>query len=229
MENSNNQTDGVRLWNSIHSSSAWLSDGPFPSANAQAFVRHHLPPAPVSPDFTLLDLGCGTGAATVFFAQMGGTVHGIDASSVALEKTRLRAEEFGVAVALEKGDFRALPYAVDSFDAVFSEGVLYYGSHGDFKQGVDEIFRTLKSGGVARIYTKSDRDMWVAAGEPLGDNAFRVVGDAWEQGLSIYCASLEQVQSTFSRFVEVRIGIEEFNYVSRKDIHSFWVITCRKP
>jgi ubiquinone/menaquinone biosynthesis C-methylase UbiE len=229
MNDVNKQADGVTLWNDIHSDSSWLSDGPFPSANAQAFVRYHVPLTPAPQNVSLLDLGCGTGAATVFFAKMGYRLNGLDASPVALGKARRRAEENGVKIAFDEGDFRALPYADGQFDAVFSESVLYYGVKDDFEKGVDEVFRVLKPGGLARIYTKTDRDMWVTQGEPLGDNVFKVVGDAWERGLPIYCASLEQIRSAFSKFSDLQIGIKEFNYVSLQDIHSFWVITCRKP
>lgn len=44
----------------------------------------------------VLDLGCGTGATTVYLAQQGFDVVGVDFTPIALERARQRAEEAGV-------------------------------------------------------------------------------------------------------------------------------------
>lgn len=228
MDKAKHSNTGIKLWNNIHSRASWLSDFNYPSPNAQAFVQYHLPQVNDGSKVTLLDLGCGTGAATVFFAEMGYQVCGLDASAIALEKARACAAQSGVQIRFETGDFRELPFADDHFDAVFSESVLYYGHKRDFNAGVQEVGRVLKPGGLARIYTKTNRDVWAAEGEPVGENTFRVVSKTWEQGLLIYCAPLEEIKQSFANFTDLQIGIKEFNYIELDRLHSFWVITCRK-
>lgn len=229
MDKAKHSNAGIKLWNDIHSRASWLSDFNYPSPNAQAFVQYHLPQTNGESNVKLLDLGCGTGAATVFFAEMGYRVYGLDASAIALDKARARAEQSRVQIKFETGDFRKLPFPDNHFDAVFSESVLYYGDKRDFEAGVQEVRRVLKPGGLARIYTKTNRDVWAAEGEPVGDNTFRVVSETWEQGLMIYCAPLEEIRQSFAGFTDLIIGIKEFNYIELGRLHSFWVITCRKP
>lgn len=221
---------GIKLWNEIHGQSTWVSDFDFPSPNAQAFVQYHLPQVNGGESkVQLLDLGCGTGAATVFFAQMGYKVCGLDASSIALDKAKARANQEGVRIQFELSDFRKLPFPDNNFDAVYSESVLYYGAKCDFEAGVQEVYRVLKPSGVARIYTKTIRDVWAQEGEPLGENTFRVASETWERGLMIYCATLDEIKQSFAKFTDLLVGIKEFNYIELNRLHSFWVITCRKP
>ena len=46
----------------------------------------------------------------------------------------------------------------------------------------------------------------------------------------MYCPKLENISDVFSYFSDVKIGIEEFNYVSLDEnmIHSFWLVTAIK-
>lgn len=218
----------IDLWKKIHHESNWDSDSCFPSANAQAFVRHHLPSAGKKLRASLLDLGCGSGGNSVFFAERGCKVYGVDVSPDALSKAEARAKLARVEIELKEGDFTKLPFQPNFFDAVFSEGVLYYGTSKDFESGVEEIYRVLKPDGVARIYTKSDRDAWAKDGKPLGADTFLVDTDHYEHGLKIYCPPIDVIKRVFSSFARVRIGIEEFNYIALEKLHSFWVITCEK-
>ena len=220
----------IDLWESIHGKKLWKSDGDYPSQNAQAFLEWHLT-SNVNPVNRLLDLGCGTGAATCFFKKMlpETEVYAIDASEAALDTLKKRSELLLLDIKINKSDFRTLPYPDQYFQAIFSESVIYYGNKEDFKQGVNEIFRTLAPGGICRVYTKTNRDVWALEGKPLGDNTFRVVSTVWEEGLEIYCATIDDINESFSGFVEVSIGIKEFNYMELSRLHSFWVITCRKP
>ena len=40
--------------------------------------------------------------------------------------------------------------------------------------------------------------------------------------------SFKDVEKLFKKFKEVKIGIEEFNYLDFKRKHSYWVITASK-
>lgn len=73
----------------------------------------------------LLDLGCGEGRNTVYFAQHGFEVVGLDLSLPGLEKTRRYAEEVGVHVEAIHADIVSYQLA-DTYDVIFSTGTLHF-------------------------------------------------------------------------------------------------------
>jgi SAM-dependent methyltransferase len=78
----------------------------------------------VSPG-SAIDLGCGTGADTVFLAGRGFDVVGVDISPVALAKARERAERAGCSPRFVEGDLLDLPGEISGpFDLIFDGGTL---------------------------------------------------------------------------------------------------------
>lgn len=98
----------------------------------------------VRPHERLLDIGIGTGIASLPFARAGLEVSGIDGSAEMLEMCR--SKEF--AQDLREFDLRSmpLPYSDSSFDHVICCGVFYLigGPEPIFK----EVFRVIKPGGI---------------------------------------------------------------------------------
>ncbi len=79
-----------------------------------------------APGERAIDLGCGTGANTVFLAQSAWRTVGVDFSSVALRKSEWRAQEAGVDVTFVKGDVTAdtIPGAEGPFGLLLDYGTL---------------------------------------------------------------------------------------------------------
>ena len=75
---------------------------------------------------TAIDLGCGSGANTVFLAEHGFRATGVDFSRVALEKARGKARAAGVDVRFVPGDLLApaIPGAEGPFDLLVDYGTL---------------------------------------------------------------------------------------------------------
>lgn len=71
----------------------------------------------------VLDVGCGTGYATVALRERVGEVHGLDQSPDQLRRARAK---LGGDVPLYRGDAERLPFADDSFDAIWSSGSIEY-------------------------------------------------------------------------------------------------------
>jgi len=78
----------------------------------------------VSKDDRVLDVGCGTGFGTLGLVEHSDDVHGLDQSLHQFERAREKEELAGVD--LVRGDAENLPYADDSFDAVWSSGSIEY-------------------------------------------------------------------------------------------------------
>lgn len=90
------------------------------------------------PGERILDLGCGDGALTKKFAEMGCKVVGVDASDAQIEAARaLGLEAFVV-------DAESLTFS-EEFDAVFSNAVLHWISHPE--RPIDGAWRALRPGG----------------------------------------------------------------------------------
>lgn len=107
---------------------------------------------------TVLDMGMGEGRNAVFLAQKGYKVTGVDISSVAVKKSYLLAQEFGVkikGVVASLSDYKIAP---GSFDAIVC---FYYVD----RSLVEKIKTWLKPGGILiyeahtlREKTKKKRD-----------------------------------------------------------------------
>ena len=87
----------------------------------------------------ILDLGCGDGQLTQRIAATGARVVGVDASPEMVAAARERG------VAADVGDAEALPYARNTFDAVFSNAALHWVRDQDAMMA--EVRRVLKPGG----------------------------------------------------------------------------------
>ena len=94
---------------------------------------------PPSTHLKLLDIGCGEGKDSVFFARNGYDVTAFDISDAGIEKTKRLADNVGVQVKIFKADI--LDFRLNtSFDIIFSSGVLHY-----IKQSLrEEIFTNYK-------------------------------------------------------------------------------------
>lgn len=78
----------------------------------------------ISEDNRVLDVGCGTGFATAGLLERTPHVDGLDQSEHQLAKAREKDELAGVDFV--RGDAENLPYAEDTFDAVWSSGSIEY-------------------------------------------------------------------------------------------------------
>jgi SAM-dependent methyltransferase len=95
----------------------------------------------------VLEIGCGTGADLLQFAKHGAIAVGIDVTAKHVEMAR---ERVGVLAEVHQGDMRQLPFQDESFDYVYSHGVLH---HSDEPQRViRELFRILRPGGRFNVH-----------------------------------------------------------------------------
>lgn len=103
-------------------------------------------------DKTALDCGCGSGRYTIALKKLGfGKVVGIDFSETGIKTARERATAKNIrGIEYKVGDVLSLPFADESFDFVFCNGVLHHSR--SIAQGIDEMVRVMKSKGKAWLY-----------------------------------------------------------------------------
>ena len=98
----------------------------------------------------VLEIGVGMGADHVEWAKSEPTyLAGIDLTPRAVEWTQHRLRLLNLSSDVALGDAENLGFEDDSFDVVYSWGVIHHSPN--TSSAVDEILRVLRPGGVARI------------------------------------------------------------------------------
>jgi len=102
----------------------------------------------------VLEVGCGSGIDAIEFARNGAIVHAVDITENACNLTDELAIEAGVSVKVLQRMQNTLPYPDETFDLVYSYGVLHHISF--VEDTLFEIRRVLKPGGtvMAMLYNK---------------------------------------------------------------------------
>jgi ubiquinone/menaquinone biosynthesis C-methylase UbiE len=97
----------------------------------------------------VLEIGTGNGAEGVMFAINGAHYTGVDLTEAALEATRKHFAQLGLTGAFQKENAEHLSFPNESFDWVFSHGVLHHTPN--TQAAINEVARVLKPEGRAII------------------------------------------------------------------------------
>ncbi len=118
----------------------------------------------VRPGGRILDLGCGEGRDSVYFAEHGFEVTGLEASRAGLQKARRLAAERGVAVRWIECALPELP-AIGPFDLVYSCGSIHYVPRADRPHLLRRLRRMTVPGGLHAHIVFTDRVIYAEKGE----------------------------------------------------------------
>lgn len=145
------------------------------------FILRHLGPLQGK---RLLDLGCGNGESSVYFALQGASCVASDISAAMLERAAALAVKRGVAIETKLTDAMNIDYPDDSFDIVYAANVLH---HADPYIALRQMRRVAKPGGavcfwdpikhnpIINIYRRMAKDMRTPDEAPLDINIIRFV------------------------------------------------------
>ena len=128
---------------------------------------------------SVLEIGVGLGTDHVQFARAGAHLHGVDLTERGVELVRRRLELEGLQSELRVADAEHLPFADESFDYVYSWGVLHHTP--DTPTAIREAIRVLRPGGRLCVMVYS-RHAWVSYGlwlrhGPLSRRPMRSIAD----------------------------------------------------
>ena len=153
----------------------------------------------------VLEIGVGMGADYLEWLKAGAKATGIDFSSVSLEKARRRCQFAGYEPDLHLGDAEHLPFLDQSFDLVYSYGVMHHSP--DTAACLREAWRVLKPGGQARIMVYHHPSMvglmlWLRYGMFRGKSLRQSVFDHLESpGTKSY--TKQEIRSLMSGFERI--------------------------
>ena len=111
----------------------------------------------ITPGMRVLDVGAGTGNASIPAAQAGADVIASDLTPELFEAGRRRADAEGVALEWVEADAEHLPFDDESFDVVMSSiGVMFAPYHQD---AADELVRVCRPGGTIGLLSWTPEGM----------------------------------------------------------------------
>lgn len=126
----------------------------------------------------LLELGCGQGRDTLFFASKGIAVKTLDYSKIAVDAVVERAKVRSLPITATVHDGRkGLPYKDQEFDAVYSH--MFFTMHftnAELKFLFSEVRRILKPNGFHFFSVRSDKDQFYGKGKQVADGIYDVNG-----------------------------------------------------
>ena len=171
----------------------------------------------------LLEVGCGMGTDLLQFARGGAHCTGIDLTPRSIAITRQRFALYEQPVDLLIGDGERLPFANDTLDVVYSNGVLHHTP--DTAGAIRELHRVLKPDGTAKvmIYHKNSLNYWgelmlhrgVLRGDLLRGRSPEEIMSSWVEysehgGRPLVKAyTREQTVELFKNFREIKIDVEQ--------------------
>ena len=126
----------------------------------------------------VLDIGCGLGRMLKYFNRRGARAFGIDITPVVLQK--IPEKTFPVSV----GDARSLPFRSNSFDLVFSLGVVEH--FRETPQAISEHLRVCKGGGRVIVIVPN----LITPYQPLTLLWHILRGSLIKKGLMISCGKM---------------------------------------
>ena len=171
----------------------------------------------------LLEVGCGMGTDLLQFARGGARCTGIDLTPRSIAITRHRFRLYGADGNFMLSDGEHLPFRSESFDVVYSNGVLHHTP--DTAGSIREVHRVLRPGGVAKImlYHRNSLNYWLEivlrrgvlgleflCGRSAEEIMSRVIEFSDHDArplVKVY--SRKQARELFGMFKDVRVDVEQ--------------------
>jgi SAM-dependent methyltransferase len=187
----------------------------------------------------LLEVGCGMGTDLLQFARGGALVTGVDLTPRSIQISQQHFAVYGARGEFAISDGEHLPFADESFDVVYSNGVLHHTP--DTAGAVREVHRVLRPGGQARVmlYHRGSLGYWgeiiirhgILGGELLRGNSPADIMSKYvefnEGGgnplVKVY--SRREASDLFSMFSEVKTQVEQ---LTRSEFYFFGRIIPEK-
>ncbi len=158
----------------------------------------------------ILDLGCGTGRNSFFYAQNGFDVFASDICKKSTDVLNNKIYKNNISnIKVYNYDFTDILFKDRFFDAVVCTSVLHHAKLKDIKKGINEIYRVLKPNGCLICDILSKEDSSYGLGKTIEENTF-VGSREGEEGIPHHYTDMKELQNLMEKFCEVRIHKNEY-------------------
>ncbi|WP_051310593.1 class I SAM-dependent methyltransferase [Zooshikella ganghwensis] len=147
-----NNVNSEKIYGSLVTNSERGSEQYFQELESQRYRSHrHLLPwiHSMKPGKTVLEIGCGIGLDSYQLVKHGMKLTAIDLTNIAIEIASSRFKASNIEGNFFIGDATSLQFDDNSFDYVYSFGVLHHVQ--DTEKAIIEVYRVLKQGGIAKV------------------------------------------------------------------------------
>lgn len=182
----------------------------------------------------VLDLGCGAGRHSLFFASEGFDTYACDISEVGLRELHALAQRRSVAVQTHQTPAHDLSHYPDNFfDAVLCYAVIYYMTLAEAEQMLSEVLRILRPTATFFCVTRTDKDGRLQKATPIGPSAWHInaltpgAPSDMEEDMDMLFFSKAKIQNMFSAFN--KLCIDRMTYIHEEFVDDDWVVTASKP
>lgn len=150
----------------------------------------------------LLDLACGMGEESVYFAKLGARVTGIDISDVGIASLKKRAAFHRLDITAHEMRVDPTSFADGSFDRIHGLGILH---HVGIERGLAEVDRLLRPGGLGVFLEPIGNSKTVEAVKTFLMTHARFLGDFDHVTDHEHNLTWREVEIATRRFADVRI------------------------
>lgn len=199
------------VWESIYASREW---GKYPPEELIRFIARNFYHVAVRRAVRILDLGCGSGAASWYVSREGFSAYGIDGSASAIARAQARFKNEGLAASFTTGDMAALPYPPAFFDAVIDICAIQHNASENAQKILGEVFRVLKPGGKIFSMLISSQSRFAPDTNPFEGKGF----------VQLYTE--DAVRTVFAPFKN--LGIDTSTYTDLGNTVSHFVVKGEK-
>ena len=213
----------INIWNNLWKNK-FFNPNLSPTLNIEYFYKFHLPKKNIK-NFKILDIGFGNGRNAIFLSNLGFDVYGIDSSKIVVKKIKKIFKKNSYK--FKSNSYTKMDFPNNFFNAIIAEASLYYGKKEDLIMGIKEIERVLKKNGLIRIYTKSNMDKYYLKNIKK-TKILKIKKNVWEKDLNLTFLSKDDIYKILKNFKNIKLGIDEFNFINYKKKHSYWVVTANK-
>src|SRR5699024_2281800 len=158
----------------------------------------------------ILDLGCGTGRHSLFFAQYGFEVFASDISKESTDVLQEKIHRKNISnISIYNFSFQNILFEDDFFDAVICTSVLHHALLKDIERGIAEIYRVLKPEGCLIFDMLSKEDLSYGLGKAIEENTF-IGSREGEEGIHHHYIDVDELEKLLEKFNETNIYKNEY-------------------